>query len=922
MADLLTTDQKNKQRGDGHRSKFYLSIARPSTLLTCLVAGTLSRGEIAITVDNGTGDASLLRAGMTVKIVNSYGQFETGLVSASLSGSSPAISGTLNVDPNNILWDDNAVITVEDMHDPRSIPPEFDASTGISKKRSTVFSGQTAKPGPLLRMGGHKAGFLESGQITFDLDAAGLPVAPGASIVSYLWSCPAGGTIADPNAASTTITYNSAGGRWVYCTATDSNGKTQTGARHHWAHDPDPESSDYPYVDFADPQIPLTFGGGGSISLNATGVTDFTAFRDGALVMIWREAWFGSTAGPISLITGQENVNFLGYVVKDTITTDAEYGTVSFDAQYPANVMRSLYMQALSIHAEQTIQYWFQTTQYMTLIVALQWLLYWHSNLLTVLEWHIPTGGLYKKLFKFNEGTLFAQVQDLVSKYAGQLGCDKAGNMYVEPHANLLDQAGRDALDTLMDITNADWRERLVIVRQHKRRVPAVSGKGFYYDGANVLQPYCSVAPTKVPEATGAGPQNLDGMVVADQDHLNRLTGQQLALGNREIEEVRVSFAGDYSVLDVFPQRWCRMTLAAGDTPRGISFTDMRFVPRSVTQVLNTEAGHLDVDVVFEPEVNGPPGVFDPCPTEGTAPSSPLANRVGEPATPTPSASASALAAFSSLRYLPPGATSWTDYDTDFVANDGSLDPFWRIKQKSNSLARAIYWAVGGGGTVRRIVGESEKTDRNIVTDPPNDWSDATAPTAATTNLVRICSSIFASGRHYVAATFYTGSLWRSWVGRTDDDFVTVTWYTLFEMGDTQTKILSIAEDIQNGSRLLLTCWRNGTLYVESWETSGMTQEAAVSLGSAAEAELDLRRYFAAVTGAPGDKDLVYVFGRMLDPVLLTGTYQIIVSDDALSTFSSFVNDWGADHCADLAVSLEDGSMQRTFYALRSKERV
>lgn len=1098
----LTAAQKTSLRSDGHKSEFYLSIVKPAVLLSAQVVAAQDRGAITIYYDNGTGTPSLIREGMTLKVVNDYGTFQTRVTAITYGGSSPTISGNITVDPNSIVWPADGAITIEDMFDPRIIPPEFDSSTGVSKKRSQTFSSQTAQPGPLLKMGGHKAGFVIEGKsisqritagaddgyylngypggtyisnsalmhigkfssfsayaalrwaevaipagatilsanismvaesmigtaavmirgdkqinpatitsisdygartrttaavnwtissdwtagtiyttpgltaviqelidqsgwasgnaiqlfiednglahsriitsyenspdtcalleitytvpLTFDLTATGVPVAPGASIASYLWACPAGGTIADPNAQNTTITFDTPGGYWVYCTVTDSNGKTLTGVRYYWAASSDPEDTDYPYVDFVPSQIPNSFDGGGNFTVTVNGVADFTEFRDGALVAIWRRAWYGAEEGPISLITGSENIVALGYIIKDTITVDRQHGQVAFEVQTPVNLLKSLPLQALSIHAEQTLQYWFQTNQYMTLIMALQWLLYWHSNVLEVMEWDIPTGGLYKKLFSFNEGSLFAQAQDLAAKFDdSRIGGDKAGRIFVEPHINKMTQADKDAIATVTELTTTDWRDKMVVIRRHQRQTPAVSGKGYYYDGANQLLPYCSVAPTNVRETVGSSVGGMDGMVVADQNHINRLTGLQLALDNRVIEEIRLSLAGDYSFIDVFPQQWYEITLAAGDTPRGIAET-IRLVPRSITQTLDPKNGMLLVDAVFEPETTGPDGIYDQCPTEGTTStsgtSSPLQKVVASATLGGSAWAPSALGSFASLRYLLEGGTAWTAYDASFAANDGSLDPFWKIKQKSSDLSQAIYWLVGAEGTIRQVIGESGKMDRNIGTNPPNSWSDATAPTAATVSLTRIESSIFSGNVHYVAANWQNASLeWRAWIAKTTNNFASVTWYTLFEAGDTQTSLLSLAEDGQDGSRLWLTCWRNGTVYLERWQTSDMTRDLSVSLGTATlTAAGDL---VVEVAAAPGDLNTVVVYGLMTSPAGLTGAKHVIRSKDGGTTWESLMSSWGTDACGALRIgppAIDGDITRRIYYAARN----
>lgn len=921
MADLLTSPQKTKLRADSHKVKFFLAIVEPATLLTAQVNGTLARGAIAITFDGGTSPGvSLIRAGMTVTVVGADGvSFQTRIAAFNSSGSTPNISGTITVDPNSYLWPDNASLIIEDMHDPRVIPPEFDATTGISKKRSATFTNQTRKPGPIARMQGHKVKMTSDGAATFDLAGSGVPVMPGATISSRLWAC-SDGTIGSASSANTTISFTGPGGRWVYHTVTDSNGKSDIAVRHYWTFVDDPEDPDYPYVDFEVSQIPNSFDGGGQISVIVSGVSDFTKFRDGTLIVIFCRTWYGGVEGEISLITGSENILFSGYIVKDTISTDAEHGTVSFDAQNPAGIMKSLPMQALSIHAEASIIYWFQTDRRMTLIMILQWLLYWHSNVLSVFEWNIATIGLYKKLFQFNEGTLGSMVQDIASKFLCQLGCDKAGNVYVERNINTLEAAARAAVEIVSDITPADWQAKQVIARRHRKQVSAVRASGFYYDGGSQLIPYCAIAPTKIRETSGSNPSGVDGLVVNGQTMINQLAGRFLAMENNPLEELRLSMAGNYSVMDVFPQRWWRMTLDADDTPRGILLTDYLFVPRSVTQVMDIRNGYLGIEAVFQAEAFGPIGTFDPCPTTGTVTQTPEEKTPSGGSTSSPTES-EALVTMSSLRYLADDqADEWTLYDDQFTVNDGRLDPYWKIKQGSQDPIKAIYWLVGLNGAVRRRTAQT-LIDRDIITDPPNSWSDGTAPTVlGGLDLTRIYSSIFSSGLHYVAANFVNGSSqYRSWIVRTQDDFQTVAYTTLFEASDVQTRLLSLAEDQQDGTILWLTCWRNGTLWLEKWSTATMTRTSNYNLGSATAGEMAIKTYWAEVAEIPEDKNELYVFGRMNAPAGLTGVRHIIRTRDGGTTWESIESGWDTDHCAALALSLKSGGL-RNRVALRRPE--
>jgi hypothetical protein len=636
---------------------------------------------------------------------------------------------------------------------------------------------------------------------------------------------------------------------------------------------------------------------------------------DGALVMLWRESWFGSEAGAISFITNGAEQLFLGYIAKDTIVTDSEHGTVSFEAHAMPGVMKTMNMQALSIHAESTLQYWFQMPTFMTMRHMLYWLLYWHSNVLELTDWFLPASTIKKKLFSFNEGSLYSQAQDCAGKLLAQIGCDWAGRMFVEQDVQLLPTvAERDAIEVVSDITSRDWRGEQTIIRRQHNEAAKVEVKGFAFDGVNVI-PHCSVAPSRIP-ATRGSKRSVDGLMVVNQLYTDQLAGRLYGKANNEYEDVRMPFAGDYSVCCPFPQRWWRMSLAAGDTGRGITETDLRMLPRVVNLELDMENGCVIADAVFEPEVNVPDGIAVTCPGTGDDP--PAASPPWPP-TPPPGGGGSiglpALLTFSSAQYRDDNAAEWSEWNAA-VATGGYVDPFWKQKQGSANPAQALAWMNTDAATISQVTA-SGITPRQPATDPPNSWGDDPAPTIEECHIVRSIGSRFVQNKHYALVGFTNGSNeWRGWLAVTENDWQDVEWVTLFEGGNGETRPLWLAEDGQDGSLLYVTVWQDGTLYLDRWTTATMTLTASVDLGDVADiADIDAFVWWAGVATAPGDKNLVFVFGRLNDPAGL-GTQHIVKSQNGGATLQSVIGNWGSDYCADFHVSETSGG-NRKWYAVR-----
>lgn len=920
---LLTSDQKGKQRADGHKSQFYLSVCQPAVLLTASInEASPVRGQVAIDYDNGVsaglGLISRIREGVSVKIIIDNLVYYSRLKGFSVGSSSPTLTGSISVDNNSIPWEDNATIEVFEFFEPRIIQPTFDSSTGISTKRGLTFDPElTLDPRPVAKLGIHRAAFLEGASVVFDLDGSGIPVDTGVTITTYLWEC-TGGTIGSAGSASTTLTISAPGQYWLFLTVTDSNGKTHTGMRHIWVHSTDPEDTTYPYTDFSPPNISISLDGGMRTSLTVNGVAGQAEFIDGALVVLWAENWYGESKETISLIPEDYGLLFTGYIVKDSIQYDSEHGTVTFEAHSIIDVMKALSMQALSIHAENEVTYWFQMGPKMTVTKMLQWLLYWHSTLLDVTDWEFPDSSLYKKLFKFNEGGLYNQVKDIASKLPAVLACDKAGRVFVEMSLQHKDDADRAAAEVVSEITTGDWRAEVVIVRKARKDVSMTYLSGFFYDGGGYLViPYCSLAPTKIREGQGSGKGNLDGMILEDQAHANRLSGRFHALANSEIEEVRIKFAGNYSVLDVVPQRWWTLTLTGEDNPRGVSFTDLRLLPKVVSIQPEPENGVTLVEAVFEPETFGPDGVHTLCPSEGA-----VAAGGGEQQpdwTPGPGAVTTgppALLSFASAKRLDEGAESWRVIDDTSALYSGAVDPFWPVKTRSVNPERAL-GLVGKLGGLYSVQWARDPISLLPGTNPPNTWSESPAPTAPDLYYIKIVPDPFTQGWYYILAYLQNGSNeWRSWAAVTTNDGASWTWAELYD-GSLPDEIRPLGMAV-NQDYVLITVWDSssgGTLKLLVYDKALVYQEEH-SLGDATLSEIDAGTYHAFPVTVIDDPELWYVAGRMQAPQGLGDPTHIVQIIGAGVSWSAFEFGWGDKRCLAFEVKAAV-DFERAYYALK-----
>src|SRR5688572_662187 len=106
---LLSSGQKTKERADGHKSTYYLSVCRPTVLLVASVnEASPARGETVIDYDLGVSTlTSRIREGVRVKIIINGLIYVTRLKNFSFAGSSPNLSGQITADNNSIPWINN-----------------------------------------------------------------------------------------------------------------------------------------------------------------------------------------------------------------------------------------------------------------------------------------------------------------------------------------------------------------------------------------------------------------------------------------------------------------------------------------------------------------------------------------------------------------------------------------------------------------------------------------------------------------------------------------------------------------------------------------------------------------------------------------------------------------------------------------------
>jgi len=787
----LTAGEKALLRATGHKAQLSLWVNTPSSYLAAVVTGSPATGDRTITYGSGTGSGfSIIGAGNPVWVGSSAGANDKGIVRLrAISGSQS--SGTLTLAENPVNWVAGDYITI---YGDYPLWPKYPWQGGtpvVWKKDGPdgdTYTNQNSAPPPVAIIGPHRVGALSSGTVRFYLDAT-LCYAISGTVAGVHWYC-TGGTINNATAAQTYIDFTTAGQYWLSIVVTGSNGATQNSYRRIWVDD-----GTLAYKDVIIDRFEGDWDRGGwTVSMTVYGLATGATFPDRTLIVLTQDSVYGSNT---QLIGGYKvnsadarNIVFAGYIRGETVIYNWNVGSVSFEAASIDAMLgrHQMFSVALQQFAGVTPNWWMYLNP--TIADCLHHLWKWHSNLFDIADVYLPTANTLKmQIVEIERGSLYSMADTLAYQYGikAHVCSTKWGELHVETDLQLQTASQRAAATVVSDLTAADCREEMTIVRNPEARTALVNLSGFSYDGAKVTA-IVSKAPGSAPGDIGPNTIDDERQVLDTQAQANALAGRVYAQANNLYPEARAKFAGNYlGALELVPQEWWTLTLTGTDNPRGISGT-FKLIPRNISAQYNPQAGSLIVDAAFEPEAAGVDGVTGDYPTTppGDAPD-PGPPSQPAPITPPPRG---ALAAFCSVyghfwRLVAGGA---------FAARNGGLtgagiqdtagrtDPFWWTagKQNTSDPERSILWKCDVGKVYRSIDGGQTWQDRTPVTDPPNYAGDATAPTAATVAYKRLASSGSTDKLHYLLAEFQgNASAWRGWIARTPDDGLTWAWHAL-----------------------------------------------------------------------------------------------------------------------------------------------
>lgn len=902
--------------------QFFLIPQPQETVFTATVASAPSDPYISISYSSGvTGSFGAPLAGQTVEFVNRGKR--------RLKTWSGGASGTLTIDESD---DVGPIIQAGDtirIYNQFRLWPKYPrfvqsgANVTIFADYNEAYTNQTNQWRPTANAGPVAVAFIKGGSATVSfVGDRSQAHAAGATLTNFLWTAydsnEGTSTSQGTEASPVTFTWTSPGWYLVSLRVTDSNGQVATNYTYAIIIDP-ANITDTAFVDFDTFSDSFDFEqGGGTAGFTVRGDASTTNFPEECLIV-------HACRGTQTTVTGswpfRDNTLFVGWVMHDTVRQNPDTGEVSFRAATVDAIMKNLSMFPASLTDKTTPVDWTQgkqlTVDRCTSFLAKHW-----STLDSMTPMVFSGDTRLIRRQDFGPTNLHANLQnELVGSILGKVLVNHQGVLHLEIDYNVQNAAERTSITTRKVLHKGVWVDDVFIEERADYEWPAnqVKMSGIYYPGGEIedICPLFSEAPGDAMKAYGRE-HNFDRLILASQTDLNVRCGHMLEKLNQRYPNYRESFLNDGS-FTIAPQELFPVEIESGDNDRSLS-RSLNVLPRKINRTYDHQNGYYRVEVEFEPETSGQPGVTVDVPCG--PPEQKLPSTVPPPAPPgVPGTLALMVGTTGTSWYMARGVeTTWERRVTGLVdpdqlpLEDAIADPWSAFKQGYN-VENIIVWGSGQGFLVRSRDTGKNWTDRSSYLDPGPMWPGETG-SVASTKMLRLEGDVFAEDRLYVLGVWREGGLYRGAVAKSEDGF-DYDWFNI--TGSTQVRPLGMAIDKGNGATLYVTTWESeptGTIYLRAYSVSDMSLVGRYELGEASIDEIDAQTYYASPFNRRGQLNEVFVFGGMQAPQGFTGTVQVMVNTGAGATgsWSVIENGWSPDICGSFGAD-GDGN----YYAVRNK---
>lgn len=632
MKNGFTAQQLQTIRTRPQGSEWYLAIHRPQTLdrfyfdnPTALTGSIV--GEIPVhRIVSGSWAASRLaasyvKAGMTGVVwgLDSNSALTQRLgeirIRRDWSGNDSVLyiaesgSGLIN-------WGAASTVDVIDQYRPWIKHPRYD--TDASQWRmdfDVAYDGQLNNWGPYANLGPpivvlptSSTEIFESGSfLQWVVDFYGNESLAIQNVLnSGTWVFPDGQTVSSAIGTSSapvkiTFTGASPGGSYFTFTAVDNTGASHLGRRLIFALN---DISEVPRVAISDITGGIEQGGYQGRFLSTIGALPESTYPylDNSELVVFERARYGASRASFGGNFGhRENVIFRGWVTQKDIRVGPFSSDMSLTAETIGGMLTDADSYDIFLANYQAGGSDWTEMQGLSLDGVAQFALKWRSTVGEICDWK-NMGGLgttetilYQSLPR---GPFFDQLRENYGTRGvlGYFGADMQSNLFAYQDQNI---NGSSATLPRTNLENEDFRDDITITNPPRDTNAQTS---LYAVTSDI--PYGAESPAHVRGYFGGERVFERGLLVDSQDRLITWTGNYRAKLNSRFPRTTIPFAHNMR-LDAVPQSVIRMSTAASDNARGITWTNKDFLTKELNVTYDATMGYPLWDLTVEEVVDG-----------------------------------------------------------------------------------------------------------------------------------------------------------------------------------------------------------------------------------------------------------------------------------------------------------------------------
>lgn len=602
----------------------YLSVCPNTNIYTARVNMTPTEYPVVdITYDGGSGTLADVRTGMTVLISHTndrFAAFFRGYVRKAPTATVLYVGA--NGDSADITNDDY-IFVLDDyaIHEklPRDVGgvPVPDWDVAWRRLQPLIYNLPSVVVGYVNSVSTKLTWSPTPTVLKADADAT--------TSYTYLWEYPTGAaiTVGADSDKDVTFEFDAGFDGWVHFTATDSNSVPHTRHIKVWAHDADNPPSPLAFTDLSvssELPIEVSEGTGMGYNMSVKAFADITTILDHTLVVAWTvqkyngtEANIGSAGNILGMGRIRTEANAVGY---DAGQRDAGAEYTIEGAITQLAVRRFPPIEILRATAPDD----WNEVENLTVWRAIHLILSEYSSFeelhslrfdSTSDDYLLPTG------YATQGGDLLYSVADLAQSINAVMQDRQDGEVEVCRRAVMLADAGRNALTTIVDLTNTDYggSSALNITRDPFHAIGSLLGSGGgYHTADDNLNVYEVQAPRGYPGSGATDGQLHRQVLVADAAVSAERTEMELRAGHafaaqQAPETITVALNPGYHFLIPSVDQWYSFAIATSETASGKVYTSAtRWWLQSKSLDIEPSTGTIESSYTFIKETEGVPG--------------------------------------------------------------------------------------------------------------------------------------------------------------------------------------------------------------------------------------------------------------------------------------------------------------------------